>query len=276
MNGLDPKYLIDISCYEVLENIGEGAYGLILKVKNKKTKKLFVAKISNPETTDMKMLNREIKLMHYLSHPTIIHFEGYSLKDFSGNDNIVILMAFAENGSLGVTIRQAIAGKAPSDYNSTVHQIILIGVAKGLALCHENLIIHRDIKPDNILLDEHLYPKLADFGLSKYFDVNDSLQQSIKAGTPYYMAPEILKDDDYDRKADVYAYGILMYEVLFQECPYPKFRNLGFLSTKFINAILNNMRPQPLFPIKTSIQDLMERCWAEDPNDRPTKKYMIC
>lgn len=142
---------------------------------------------------------------------------GFSYTDFNKQNNITILMDYMEEGSLAnlinTTRREVI--------DNTILQIILIGISRGMMLLHKNHIIHRDLKPENILIDSYFYPHIADFGLSKFYDPNDSMNQSLSdAGTAPYMAPEVIQSDQFNTKADIYSFGILMLEVLTGERAY--------------------------------------------------------
>lgn len=134
---------------------------------------------------------------------------------------------------------------------------------------HRNRILHRDIKPLNILLDNNLHPKIIDFGLSKTTSTDQDLQASLILGTTYYIAPEILNNLN-DEKSDVYAFSILMYEVLTGLEPYEQIINpVSFL----FDVSEKNHRPdfnKCERPIKESVRELCEQCWAKNPSERPT------
>lgn len=205
------------------------------------------------------------------NHPTIIKFIGFSLRDFFNRDNVVLIMELAEKGSLSEVLKQIQAENIPKDYTDTIRQIILIGVARGMKYLHDRNIIHRDLKPENVLLDSEYHPLITDFGMSKFFQSGDSNCQSISAGTPIYMAPEVISDTKYGRKADVYSFGILMYEVITDSKPYPDLAS-GILNLyKFQTSVVTgNYRPKFEKPIKEEFKNLIEQCWSANPDDRPT------
>lgn len=159
------KYEVDISNFESIKFLKSGGFGSVYLVQNKVTKFKCAAKViqSNGKSDDfLALIKREISIMMRLQHQTIIKFYGYSIKDFNNENNFVIFMSFASRGSLADQIAKARKMKADHDYNNTAIQKIIIGAARGLLYLHENHLFHRDFKPDNILLDEHLHPQISD------------------------------------------------------------------------------------------------------------------
>ena len=122
-----------------------------------------------------------------------------------------------KNGSLLDLTNLIIKGQAPSNFDNTKRQMILSGIARGMMILHERGVIHRDLKCANVLLDSDLKPYVTDFGLSKFSESGDSkdeLQSQNNLGTPFYMAPEVMQSNNFNTKADVYSFGILMYEII--------------------------------------------------------------
>lgn len=136
-----------------------------------------------------------------------------------------------------------------------------------MSFLHKYNILHRDLKPENVLEDKNYYPKVADFGLSKIVHRNkESMQMSIKSktaclGTLNYMSPEIMTKCEYDRPGDVYAFAIIAYEIITLE--EPNYNQIVTDSTKEI-------RPEFKVEIPDCYRQLIENCWATDPNQRPT------
>lgn len=270
------RYLFDIKNYKVVQEVNKGGFAVINLVENKQDGSKYAAKTNLIQNTKQNKLFilREVRILIEVQHPTIIQFRGFSYIDFDNKKNITILMDYMKNGSLAYLLSNEEKGLSPSNYNNTKRQIILIGVARGMKLLHKLHIIHRDLKPENILLDEDLYPHITDFGLSKFFDPNHSMSQSMaELGTLAYMAPEVILSERFNTKADVYSFGILMYEILTGQRAYQKLlHGKKKLSTfQFKQKICEGLRPE-ISPgmMKKSHQKMIEKCLSENPKNRPS------
>lgn len=154
----------------------------------------------------------EVVLITGIKHRNLVQLRGCSVK---GNQRILVY-EYAENGNLA----EAIWGSTPNgglDWSKRFN--ICVGVARGLAYLHEELqpsLIHRDIKPQNILLDKTFSPKIADFGLARQLSVNETTQAQYTqvAGTLGYFSPEYATQGQVSEKTDVYSYGVLILEVV--------------------------------------------------------------
>lgn len=210
------KFHIDIDDYEKKNLIGKGAYGTVYKCIKKSNKEEYAAKFISFEDNDdeqKKSINREIKIMSNLIHPTLIKLIGFSIKN-DDTYTVQIIMELASNGSL-----RGILNKC----DNTARQIILVGVARGMMFLHQNKVIHFDLKTENILIDKDLKPHISDFSLSRFVKINKKFGDSFDCvGTPTYVAPEVIKgDESSNSKADVYSFGIIMFEIMTGKKPYP-------------------------------------------------------
>jgi len=158
---------------------------------------------------------------------------------------------------------------------------IFMEIAHALHYLHENGIVHRDIKPDNVLLDRGLRCKLCDFGLARYGDSltdNNALPMTI-CGTDEFMAPEVVFGEPYDCRADVYSFGLLMAEVLCKRCPGPDFLHRS-PRTRFkfdieelhsaFDAASEKADAEGVGPCPESLKMLVEECLTYEPDDRST------
>lgn len=172
------------------------------------------------------------------------------------------------NGSIQDIISLERKSLAKFDWNPTRKLINIYGIASAMLYLHQHNIVHRDLKPGNILMDDFLCPKIADFGLSKVqhsdssFNTIDSTL-AIK-GTTLYMAPEIWTKIEYSPASDVYAFGFIVYEIITIEEP---FKNCDMFEIR--SKVLKGDRPNIDSSITDSYRDLFERCWSQEPEDRP-------
>ncbi|KAH0786033.1 SEL1-like repeat protein [Histomonas meleagridis] len=202
--------------------------------------------------------------MAYIQHPAIIGLKGYSVPAVDSMDTPTIATEYMKNGTLLDILMAERNGRAPRGWGSTQKSIVMFGVAAGMMCIHRCNGIHRDLKPANILLDENYEPRIADFGLSKI--QNSEALQSIVGGTPLWMAPELFLETQYTNKVDVFAYGMILYQMLTDRLPFD-----GKLNPLQIgNAILNNERPEISGNVPQFFSNLICECWSQNPADRPT------
>ena len=251
MKKRQEKFSINLQNFKKIKEINSGSFGNIYLVQDEKGQNYAAKVIKSTEyEDDKKMINREISILLGIQHQTIIKFHGYSLKDFEGNDYVTLLLDYAENGSLADYLKKARRGKV-CNLDNTAKQKILVGVACAMMYLHKHNVIHRDLKPGNILLDENFHPHVTDFGMAKQFDVDHSKSQTQFGGTLPYEAPEILKRFSYDTKVDVYSFAILMYEVATDSVPFPDLYSGKLNSLDFsIKVSDSNYRPEFKVPIK--------------------------
>lgn len=274
------KSTLDLNDYILQEEIGSGSFGEVHKVADKKTGEIYAAKIAfkplkENSTSDIRSFSREVNILSQINHPAILKFIGFSSVDFSNKPFPVIITEYISNGSLSDIINLERNSKINSNWNDTRKLITIFGIASAMSYLHSHNIIHRDLKPANILVDNFLCPKVADFGLSK---VTHSNEESIIAsqstagikGTPIYIAPEIWMEKEYTTACDVYAFGIIVYEIITSLVPYHcKFQ------FEIITKIINGDRPAMDDSVPSSYRNLIERCWSKNPDDRPTFDQIV-
>ena len=226
--------------------LGEGNFGKVYLAKWRDT--LVVAKVMHEHLgeNEKNLLLKEFDTMSKMHHPNIVQLFGYIDEPF------IIVMEYFEQGNLLDRINKL---------KLSQKQRISLEIARGMRFLHERKphnIMHRDIKPTNILLTKSLRAKIADFGLARIdkftesnlntSDSNNNLTSEV--GTKRYMAPEIYRRDKYNKKVDIYAFGLLLYE-LFEDVRYVPGQHLIFRKSsrslqRFIKKMLDNnpdMRP---------------------------------
>ncbi|XP_061591990.1 NUAK family SNF1-like kinase 1 [Cololabis saira] len=201
------------SRYEVMETLGRGTYGKVKKAVEKASFRTVAIKSIRKERIiddlDRIHIQREIEITSSLRHSNIIRFHEV----FESRDKIVIVMEYASRGELYDYIQER--RRLPeSEARSIFRQI-----TSAVHYCHKNGVVHRDLKLENILLDQDLNVKLADFGLSNNFQRGSLLQTY--CGSPLYAAPEIVKGLPYQGpEVDCWALGVLLYALVYSSMPF--------------------------------------------------------
>lgn len=265
---------INIKEYENKKAIGHGQYGQVCIVAHKKTGRFYAAKIARDKfkkSSDAKNCEREITVLSKVDHPACVKFYGYSPTDFDDRKIPIIVTELIPNGSIQNMLHNVRANKAPEQWNKTKILINIYGIASGMEYLHSKNIIHRDLKSDNVLLDSNFYPKIADFGFSKIFETEYESYQSMNGGTIPYMAPEILTSNHYNTKVDVYAYSIILYEILTNLVPYSDIQQFTLVAKK----VSAGYRPPVPNSVPFAYRELMTSCWAPNPEDRPEFSSII-
>ncbi len=197
--------------YEPISVLGYGSFAMVIRARERHTGKDVAIKHFTIKRGDKTAYFSELKMIMRLDHPHIV--QCVDLFDAS-TDSSDLIFEFADRGSL----RERLPGAVPFPADQSLQ--IMVQVARGLAHAHRNHIIHRDIKPENILIfgrsHRELY-KITDFGVAKFIGLTNKAMTSI--GSPGYMAPEQFYDE-YDLKSDIYALGILLFELLHGDVPF--------------------------------------------------------
>lgn len=269
---IDP---IDLKRYEKLSFIGEGQFGKVFLVKEKSTQNIFAAKINKISIGDcdyihINNISKEISILSQLDNPSILKFIGYSQNNFKNKPKPTIITEFSKNQSLDEIINLQAQGLAPKEWNDTKLLITLYGIAYGMAYLHSKNILHRDLKPANVFFDEYLYPKIGDFGLSKKIGDDSFFESFHHVGTLAFLSPEILNEFNYSKAGDVYAFGILLYEMITLEKPYKK---IPYYQILF--SVINNKRPEFNVYVPNCYKKLIEKCWHNDAEKRPTFNEIV-
>ncbi|XP_070585328.1 serine/threonine-protein kinase 36 isoform X2 [Erythrolamprus reginae] len=190
--------------YHVLEMIGEGSFGKVYKGRRKYSAQIvalkFIPKVGRSQK-ELKNLQREIEIMRGLHHPNIVQM----LDSFETDKEVVMVTDYAE-GELFQILEDD--GNLPEEQV----QVIAAQLISALYYLHSHRILHRDMKPQNILLGKGGMIKLCDFGFARAMSVQTMVLTSIK-GTPLYMAPELVEEKPYDHTADLWSVGCILYEL---------------------------------------------------------------
>ena len=216
---------------------------------------------------------RESLILHKLKHPCIVEFKGLNFQSFK-NPSILspsIITEFLSHGSLQRILDREKKSRADIKWTPTKKKNInLIGISRAMKYLHSRNVIHRDLKPENILTNENYYPRVCDFGLSRFFSekiINSRKLTMIgQIGTPLYMAPELFEEEwHYGPDVDVYVFSMLAYEIVSGETP---FNELGNISPVSLGVkVASGYRPPIPESVPTKIAALIIRCWSHKAED---------
>lgn len=247
--------------YELVEKIGDGGMAVVYKAKDKLLNRYIAIKILRPEFTKdaafVENFKRESQAAAGLTHPNIV-----AVYDVGREGNINYIVMELVNGR---SLSDIIAEEAPMDYRKVID--ITRQVASALSVAHSNKIIHRDVKPQNIMITQDGTAKLADFGIAKA--VNDAtLSTGSKIiGSVHYFSPEQARGNYVDERSDIYSLGIVMYEMLTGKVPFDG-DNPVTVALKHINEEI-----KPPSEIVSGIPPQLERAVLKCANKFQTNRY---
>ncbi|XP_046965281.1 serine/threonine-protein kinase fused [Vanessa cardui] len=197
--------------YNVISFVGEGSFGRVFKAKHKDTDAVVALKVIRKKgrsSKDLKNLRQECDIQRQLNHPNIIRM----IDSFDTESELVVVTEYAEKELHGILAKEGCL-------NEDLVKKITWDLVSALYYLHSHRVLHRDLKPQNVLLDMSGRAKLCDFGLARIMTNTTHILTSIK-GTPLYMAPELIDEKPYDHQADLWSLGCIVYELMAGQPPF--------------------------------------------------------
>jgi serine/threonine-protein kinase len=248
-----------ISHYKILEKLGEGGMGVVYKAEDTKLKRTVALKFLPPSVSDAtakKRFVQEAQAASSLEHPNICSIHQI---DETPDGRMFIVMPCYEGETL-----QAKIERGPIKLEEGVD--IAIQASSGLSKAHERGIVHRDIKPGNIFITSDGLVKIVDFGLAKLGGRTKLTRTGTTPGTVIYMSPEQLKGEDVDQRSDIWALGVVLYEMITGETPFR-----GDFEQAMVYSIMNE-EPRPARSLRpelpAEVARLINKTLSKDPNER--------
>mmetsp|Transcript_35556 Transcript_35556/g.48582 ORF Transcript_35556/g.48582 Transcript_35556/m.48582 type:complete len:517 (+) Transcript_35556:56-1606(+) len=249
--------------YGSMKKIGEGAAGEVFLAISKKTQNKVAVKKMALNGESLKLLITEISIMKTSHHDNIVDY----IDSYIVNDQLWVVMEFMGGGCLTEILEQF------KSIQMAEEQIARVCRETLAALCyiHSRHRIHRDIKSDNILLNDKGEVKVADFGYAAQLTQEEQKRNTV-VGTPYWMAPELIRGHDYGIKVDIWSTGIMAMEMAEGDPPYmdfPPLRALFLITTKGIPDLKDPHKWSPEF------RDFVSQCLRKEVEDRPDATALL-
>lgn len=251
----------DLAGYEILEELGRGAMGIVYKAKQKGLDRIVAIKMilhaEYANQTDQQRFYREAQAIARLDHPNVVQI--HEIGEHQGNP--FFSLEFVEGGTLDDKLRGT-----PLEPNEAAS--IVETMARAIHVAHNAEVLHRDLKPANVLLTNEGQPKITDFGLAKRLDDDSQSSSGSILGTPSYMSPEQAQGltCELDSRSDVYSLGAVFYECLTGRPPFRAATVMDTLLQVIISPPVSPAQLQPTIP--RDLETICLKCLEKDPSQR--------
>lgn len=201
-----------LSKYRKIKTVGKGSFGEAVLVRSKADGKRYIAKAIETSAMNPKEkrdVQNEIAILSRVNHPNIVRYQEH----FEDGTLMFIVMEYADGGDLSTRIKDAKKEEPAKPFDPKLSMFWFLQITLALKYLHDNHILHRDLKTANIFLTSKNVVKLGDFGISTVLQNTMACAKTV-CGTPYYFSPELCQSKPYNNKSDVWALGVVFYEML--------------------------------------------------------------
>ncbi|HVR38788.1 MAG TPA: protein kinase [Thermoanaerobaculia bacterium] len=250
--------------YHIEQILGRGGMGVVYKATDTQLDETVAIKtlpgdVMQRSPEDLERFKREIRLARKITHRNVLRTYDYG----EAEGVYFISMEFVR----GYTLTELLDEAEARQMSPRVTVGIARQICRGLHAAHEQGIIHRDIKPQNVLIDAKGEVKLMDFGIARMAEAKEGMTQAgLIVGTPHYMSPEQVQGKQLDARSDVYSMGVLIYEMLVGKRPFESSSLTGVLTAHITEKAkpLIDLRPE----VGAQMNTIVMRCLGKDPNER--------
>lgn len=247
------------SHYKILEKLGEGGMGVVYKAEDTKLKRQvalkFLPMTAAKDSVEKSRFMREAQAAAALDHPNIATV--YEINE--SEEKPFIVMSFVE----GITLKEK-TGSGKQPVNEAIE--IAIQIAKGLKAAHDRDIIHRDIKSSNIMITPNGQVKITDFGLAKLKGEKSITKTGAQMGTASFMSPEQIQGKNVDHRADIFSFGVVLYELLTGDLPFKGENDQAVMYSILYDTPPSIIECQPEVP--SELEQIVDNALEKDVKDR--------
>ncbi|XP_076926754.1 serine/threonine-protein kinase STY46-like [Bidens hawaiensis] len=252
---IDPKFLT------LDHKVASGSFGDLYKGTYRSQEvAIKMLKAEHITTTMQQEFAQEVYIMRKIRHKNVVQFIGAC----TDPSNLCIVTEFMSGGSVYDYLH-----KQKGTFKLPILLKVAIDISRGMNYLHQNNIIHRDLKAANLLMDENDVIKVADFGVARVKAQTGVM--TAETGTYRWMAPEVIEHKPYDLKADVFSFGVVLWELLTGKLPYEYLTPVQAA----IGVVQKGLRPTIPKNTQPKLAELLGRCWQKDPSLRPNFSEII-
>ncbi|KAJ2779476.1 Protein kinase C signaling pathway involved MAPKK protein [Coemansia javaensis] len=269
----EEEYALSDDNIRVMRKLGEGSVGTVHKIEYIPRGKIMARKLMAvyPDEANHRQIVRELRLLKQCQSPYIVKYYGAYFSADDDGQSIAICMEYCAGGSLESVYKRV--ARLNAHIGEGVLGKVAVAMLNGLVHLHTYKVIHRDVKPSNILLTGRGEIKLCDFGVSG--ELVDSIAQTF-VGTSYYMAPERIQGDRYAVQSDIWSLGLSLIEASQNQFPFPPPGHPQLSVIELLEYIIHmpvpGMDPKRFSP---DCCDFVRQCLIKDPSLRPTPAQLL-